>query len=189
MSQFLSGRLARLAGGLVVAAALAPASLAQAATAPVTVAVTGAPAVTLSSPSFGNFDAVVLDGSAQNTTSTVGNWSVNDATGTDAGWSINVAADTPHNADSTVTMAGAAMVLTVPTVAATDVSNTATAPAVAGGDILGAGGVNAANAIAGRGQGEWSLTQPADSLTLTVPANARADSYTSTLTTTVNPAV
>ncbi|MDX6730038.1 MAG: hypothetical protein QOK49_4843, partial [Baekduia sp.] len=145
MSQFPSRRLARLAGGLVVAAALAPASLAQADTAPVTVAVTGAPAVTLSSPSFGNFAAVVLNGSAQTTTATVGNWSVNDATGTAAGWSINVEADTPHNAGSTVTMAGAAMALTAPTVAATDVSNTATAPVVAGGDLLGTGGVNAAN--------------------------------------------
>jgi WxL domain surface cell wall-binding len=190
MPHLLSGRAARVAGGFaVVAAVMVPVSLAQADTAPVGVAVTGAPAVTLASPTFSDFGAVVLNGAAQDTTSTVGDWVVNDATGTAAGWSINVAADAPHNAGATVTMAGAAMVLDAPVATATDITNTAAAPVVAGGDLLGGGGVNAADAADGTGQGQWNLAQPANSLTLTVPANALADSYTSTITTTVNPAV
>jgi hypothetical protein len=189
MFKFPSGRTARAALGVSVLAALAPVAVAQATTQDVTVAVSGASSVVLSAPTYGNFAAVTLNGSAQDTSASVSAWNVNDATGTGAGWSVNVSADVPHNADSSKTQSGAAMTLAAPTAAAADNTNTATAPAVAGGDILSNGGVNVADAAPGSGQGAWSLAQGSADLTLTVPADTLADSYTSTITTTLNPAV
>ncbi|HEX5922721.1 MAG TPA: WxL domain-containing protein [Baekduia sp.] len=86
-------------------------------------------------------------------------------------------------------MTGAALALTAPT-AGTQGTNASTAPVVAGkANIIGGGGINAANAAAGTGAGVWNLAQGADQLTLTIPADATAASYTTTITTTLNAAV
>lgn len=85
-------------------------------------------------------------------------------------------------------MTGAALALTAPT-AGTQGTNASTAPVVAGSaDIIG-GGINAADAAAGTGAGVWDLAQGADQLKLTIPADAKAASYTTTITTTLNAAV
>jgi hypothetical protein len=186
----LPGRAVRVALGLGVAAAFVPAGIAQAATDDSTVIVSGAGAVALTTPpTFGNFPGVTLTGVNQVVTTDVTNWVVTDATGTAPGWSANIVADVPHNVGSTILMTGAALALTAPT-ATTEGTNASAAPALAGGaNIIGGGGTNAANAAAGSGAGVWTLTQGAGQLGLTIPADARAASYTTTITTTLNAAV
>lgn len=190
MSIFLPGRAARVALGFGVAAAFVPAGLAQAATDDSAVTVTGTAGVALTtSPLFGDFPGITLTGDNQTVTTSVTNWMVTDATGTAPGWSANIIADLPHNAASTTVMTGAALELTVPT-ATTAGTNASTAPVLAGkANIIAGGGINAANAAAGTGAGEWTLTQGAAHLGLTIPADAKAESYTMTITTTLNAAV
>jgi hypothetical protein len=190
MFTLLPRRAARVALGLGIAAALVPAGLAQAATDDSTVILTGAGAVQLTTPpTFGNFPGATLTGVNQDVTTAVTDWVVTDATGAAPGWSVNTVADVPHNGGSTVVMTGAALALTAPT-AGTTGTNASTAPAVAAkANIIGGGGYNAANAIAGTGAGVWNLAQGAGQLTLTIPADAKAASYTTTITTTLNAAV
>jgi hypothetical protein len=181
----------RFAAGLVAltASALAPMA-ADAATDDSSVVVTGAGAVALSAaPAFGDFPGATLTGSNQDVSASVSGWQVTDATGAAPGWSVNVSADVPHNGGSTIVMTGAALALTAPA-ASTSGTNASTAPTVAGkANIIGGGGVNAANAAAGTGAGTWNLAQGADQLKLTIPADAKAASYTTTITTTLNAAV
>ena len=186
----LTRRALRVALGLGVAAALVPAGFAQAATDDSSVIVTGAGAVELSTaPLFGNFPGATLTGSNQDVLTSVSGWQVTDATGAAPGWSVNIMADVPHNGGSTVVMTGAALALTAP-VASTAGTTASTAPVVAGkANIIGGGGINAANAAAGTGAGVWNLAQGADQLKLTIPADAKAASYTTTITTTLNAAV
>jgi hypothetical protein len=191
MSKFLTHRVSRVAAGLAVLSAFAVAPMgAQAASDDATVIVTGAGAVALSTaPTFGDFPGATLNGSNQDVTTSVSAWKVTDATGAAPGWSVNVSADVPHNGGSTISMTGAALALTAPT-ATTEGTNASTAPLVAGEpNIIGGGGVNAANAAAGTGAGVWNLAQGVDHLTLTIPADSKAASYTTTITTTLNAAV
>jgi hypothetical protein len=190
MFTLLPRRAVRVALGLGVAAALVPAGLAQAATDDSTVIVSGAGAVALTTaPLFGDFPGATLTGVNQDVTTSVANWKVTDATGAAPGWSANIVADVPHNGGSTVVMTGAALALTAPA-ATTEGTNASTAPVVAGkANIIGGGGINAANAAAGTGAGVWTLAQGADQLKLTIPADATAASYTTTITTTLNAAV
>jgi hypothetical protein len=191
MSKFLTPRGSRVAAGLAVlfVFAVVP-TAAQAVTDDATVVVTGAGAVALSiAPTFGNFPGATLNGSNQDVTAAVTAWQVTDATGAAPGWSVNHVADLPHNGGSTIVMTGAALALTAP-VAATEGTNASTAPVVAADtNIIGGGGVNAANAAAGTGAGVWDLSQGVDHLKLTIPADAKAASYTTTITTTLNAAV
>ena len=152
--------------------------------------VTGTGAVVLTTaPTFGNFPGATLTGVNQDVLADVTNWTVTDATGAAPGWSVNTIADVPHNGGSTVVMTGAALALTAPT-AATEGTNASTAPAVAGkANIIGGGGVTAANATATTGAGVWTLTQGAGQLKLTIPADAKAAPYATTITTTLNAAV
>ena len=184
------GRAGRAVLSLGIAAAFVPAGLAHAQTDDSTVVVTGAGAVALTaSPTFGNFPGVTLNGANQTVTTAVTNWVVTDATGAAPGWSANIVADLPHNGGSTIVMTGAALELLAST-ASTEGTNASTAPVVAGkANIIGGGGVNAANAAAGTGSGTWTLAQGAAHLKLTVPADAKAASYTTTVTTTLNAAV
>ena len=169
-------------------ALLATAGSAQAATDTTSVAVTGAPA-SLSAPTFGDFSGVTLNGSAQTQTASVSNWSVNDSSGTGAGWEVSMSASALQTADATpVTMSGATLTLAAPTVAATDASNASTAPTVLGGNLAGST-VKVADANSGTGLGSWDFTQAAGHLTLGVPANAKAGTYTSTITTTLSTGV
>ena len=190
MFTFIPGRAVRAAVGLGLVVAFVPAGLAHAATDDSSVVVTGAGAVALTTaPTFGDFPAVTLTGANQVVTADVTNWVVTDATGAAPGWSANIVADLPHNGGSTVVMTGAALALTAPT-ATTEGTNASSAPALAGkANIIGGGGINAANAAAGSGAGVWTLAQGAAQLGLTIPADAKAASYTTTVTTTLNAAV
>lgn len=176
---------AMLVGALLAVGAT---GVAQAATDDTSVAVTGA-AATLSAPTFGNFPDVTLTGAKQTKVTTVADWTVNDARGVGDGWEVTMAAAPLETADATpVTMTGATLTLTAPTVAATEAGNSSSAPAVVGGDVL-ASTVKVADAAAGAGLGSWSFTQGADNLTLEVPAAAKAGLYSSTITTTLTPGV
>jgi hypothetical protein len=190
MSKSIPRHAARVALGLAVAAALLPAGIAQAATDDSTVIVTGAAVVALSTaPTFGDFAAAVLTGTDQDVTASVTDWTGTDATGAAPGWSVNIIATVPHNGGSTVNMTGAALKLTVP-VATADGTNASTPPVIpATAQLIGGGGVNIANAVATTGAGVWDLAQGVDQLTLTIPADAKVASYTTTLTTTLNAAV
>lgn len=179
-------RKSALALGAV--AALGVAGVAQADTDTTSVQLNGGTAA-MTAPTFSDFSATTLNGSAQTKTTAVSNWSVNDARGNGAGWEVTVAASPLATSDATpVTMSGATLTLTAPAVAPTDNTNAATAPSVVGGDVL-AGTVKVADANSNEGLGAWSFTQDADDLSLRVPANARAGSYTSTITTTLTPGV
>jgi hypothetical protein len=191
MPRYLSSRVTRVAAGLAVLSTCAAAPMAaQAATDDAAVIVTGAGAVALSTaPTFGDFPGATLTGADQDVLASVSGWQVTDATGAAPGWSVNVMADVPHNGGSTIVMTGAALALTAP-VAATAGTNASTAPVVAGKtNIIGGGGINAADAVAGTGAGVWNLAQGAGQLKLTIPADAKAASYTTTITTTLNAAV
>ena len=83
------------------------------------------------------------------------------------------------------TMTGATLTIAAPTPARIDGTN-ATAPAVLGGDIR-AASIKVADAAPGTGLKAWRLAQGATDLTLGIPADARAGSYTSTITTTFSP--
>lgn len=191
MPTYRSSRKLRIAAGLMALSASAVMPMAaSAATDDSSVIVTGAGAVALSvAPTFGDFPGATLTGADQDVLTSVSGWQVTDATGAAPGWSVNISADVPHNGGSTVVMTGAALALTAP-VAATEGTNASAAPAVAGkANIIGGGGVNAANAAAGGGAGVWNLAQGADQLKLTIPADAAAASYTTTITTTLNAAL
>ncbi len=182
--QFISKR-ALVLGATVT---LGLTGVAQAATDDTGVVVTGGSA-TMTAPAYSDFPGVTLNGAAQSAGTAVSDWSVNDARGTGAGWEVTVAASALTTGGVTpVTMTGATLTLAPSTASPTDVSNASTAPVVAGGDVL-AGTVKVADADAGTGLGDWALAQGADDLSLGVPANARAGSYTSTITTTLTPGV
>jgi len=191
MPTYTNSRKLLIAAGLMALSASAAMPMAAgAATDDTTVIVTGAGAVALSvAPTFGNFPDATITGADQDVLADVSGWQVTDATGAAPGWSVNISADVPHNGGSTVVMTGAALALTAP-VASTEGTNASDAPAVAGEpNIIGGGGVNAANAAAGSGAGVWNLAQGDDQLKLTIPADATAASFTTTITTTLNAAV
>jgi hypothetical protein len=173
-----------LALAIAVAAVAAPA--AQAATDTTSVTVAGANAPTLSAAAFGDFGTVNLDGTRQSANASVSNWSVTDATGTGRGWTVQTSATTPENADASHTLATAVLSVSAPTVAAADAQNGSAAPAVTGGNVIDSGGVTAADAGTGAGMGEWDFTQGSNDLALIVPSDAYADTYTSTITTTIS---
>jgi hypothetical protein len=85
-----------------------------------------------------------------------------------------------------VTMTGATLTIAAPAATPVEATNPSTAPAVLGGDIR-AGSVKVADAAPGAGLRTWQLAQGATDLALGIPADARAGSYTSTITTTLTP--
>ena len=143
---------------------------------------------TLTQPVFGDFSAT-LTGSAQNTHTTVSDWNVSDPSDGARGWEVTMSASPlidPRGANADVTMTGATLIVAAPTAAPVEATNSSTAPAVLGGDIR-AGSVKVADAAPGAGLRAWRLAQGATALTLGIPADARAGSYTSTITTTLSP--
>lgn len=143
--------------------------------------------VTMTAPAFGDFTSTTLNGASQSKTASVSDWGINDATGSGAGWLVTMAAS-PLQTGAAVVMQGATLEVAAATAAPVDASNVSTAPTMVGGDLR-AGTVTVADAAADEGLGEWALTQGADDLTLGIPADARAGTYTSTITTTLAPGV
>jgi hypothetical protein len=169
-------------------ASLGFAGTAQAATDDTSVTLTGG-TISITAPTFGDFPGATLAGLAQGEDATVSDWSVNDPRGNGFGWEVSMAASTlSTGGGSPIIMTGATLTVAAPEVAPTDPSNLSTDPAVFGGDIR-AGTVKVADANANEGLGEWDFTQGATDLSIGIPADARAGSYTSTITTTLTPSL
>ena len=186
--QFISKRAVILG----VVASLGVAGTAQAATDDTSVTLTGG-SIALTAPTFGNFPGATLNGSAGSQAATASNWSVNDPRGNGLGWEVSISASPlvdPLTADAgvdDVTMTGAILSIAQPVATPVDGTNVSTAPTTLGGNI--STGVKVADANANQGLGDWGLAQGATALSLATPANARAGTYTSTITTTLTPGV
>ena len=145
----------------------------------------GDPALTLG-PVFGDFSAT-LDGSVQNTHTTISDWNVSDPSDGARGWEVTMSASPLVTAGgSPITMTGATLTVAAPAATPVEETNSSTVPAVFGGDIR-ADTVKVADAAIGTGLRAWRLAQGTTDLTLGIPADARAGSYTSTITTTISP--
>jgi hypothetical protein len=172
---------------LGVVATLGFAGTAQAAVDDTTVVLTGG-TLDLRAPLFGNFPGATLDGSSDSQDASVSTWGVNDPSGSARGWSVSMAASALVTADTVpITMDGAVISIAEPVASPVDSTNTSTEPTMLGGSI--SASRNVAVAAANEGLGDWDFTQGATDLTLATPANARAGSYTSTITTTLTQGV
>ena len=172
---------------LGVVASLSVAATAQAATDDTSVALTGG-SIVLTPPTFGDFPGATLDGSAGSQAATASDWSVNDSRGSGLGWEVSMSASSLSTGGGTpIIMTGAVLTIAEPDATPVDETNASTAPTTLGGDI--STGVKVADANANEGLGDWDLAQGATDLSLATPANARAGTYTSTITTTLTPGV
>ena len=170
-----------------VVASLGFAGTAQAATDDTSVTLTGG-AITLAAPLFGDFPGAALTGSAGSQDASVSDWGVNDLSGSGLGYEVSMAASDPSTGGGTpIVMTDAVLTVAEPVASAVDVTNASAAPTTLGGDI--STGVIVANAGADAGMGDWNFAQGATDLTLDTPANARAGTYSSTITTTLTPGV
>ena len=147
----------------------------------------GDPTLTLG-PDFGDFSAT-LNGSAQNTHAEISDWNVSDPGAGALGWEVTMSASPLVTGGlEPTTMTDATLTVAAPTATPAEATNSSTAPAVFGGDIL-AGTVKVADAAPRTGLRAWQLEQGTTDLTLGIPADARAGSYTSTITTTLSPGI
>jgi hypothetical protein len=188
MSRFRTLRIAAL---VVAGVAVIPA---QAAFADSSVTISGG-SLSMTTPTVGDFTAVTLNGSAQNTAAAVGTFSGTDATGTGTGWHITAQATQLGEWDATLnsgaggyvtsgkTLPSSSLSLSAPTVAANGTSSTA--PTMASGPftIDGGSAVSVATAAADTGMGAYDFS--ASTLTLSVPASAYAKEYRSAVTVSV----
>ncbi len=179
-------------GAIIALVALTPATaLAETDTTSVTLT-----AGTLSisvAPLADNFASAALTGATQTLTTNFNDWRVNDATGSGTGWNMTVGASRFSDGAATPKLLPtSSLKLKAPTVTPVDVMNLATPPAQQAGApwTLDSGtSVKVYSAAANTGQGEWNFDHAnlaADKdLVLTVPANASAATYTSTITSTL----
>lgn len=176
-----------------VAGALIPLVLAAPAIAAPTNAKVGSGALTITAVSVADFPGTTLDGKAKAVNATMADFSVNDARGKGFGWNVTVQAtqfaqwDPTANSGSGGYVAGgrtlAANSLEMPTPAVTADGTTSTAPSVMPGPhrIDTTGAVKIASAAPDTGMGKYNFTL-ANPLKLTVPANAYAVTYRSSVT-------
>lgn len=135
-------------------------------------------------PSASDFPSTGLTGAQQTIHANLASWGVDDATGSGAGWHVTFQAS--QFTGTGITLPASSLVLTAPAVAPNGV-NAAGPPVLQGATFTLDGGsaVPVVHALAGTGQGGWSMTQANSAggdLALTIPANAAAGTYTSTLT-------
>jgi hypothetical protein len=145
-------------------------------------------------PTVGNFAGVTLDGTAKTTTASFDGFEVNDPRGSGAGWNVTVQGtqfaewDSELNAgaggyvESGKTLALNSLSLAAPTVAAD--GTTSAAPSITAGpyNIDAASAVKIASAAVDAGMGKYDFTQAATPLTLSIPTDAYAKVYRSTVT-------
>lgn len=141
--------------------------------------------LTLTTPAVGNFTGVTLNGSAQSTTASMGTFTVTDARGTGVGWNVTVQATQFTMAGHTLPMNSISM--PAPTVAKID-NTSGDTPSITTGPYLidNASAVKITSAAAdGTGMGSYTFNAIPSTLTLSIPANAYAGTYTSTVTVSV----
>ena len=136
-----------------------------------------------------NFTAVTLDGTTQTTTSAVTDMTLIDATGTGAGWDVNLQATTLTNAlaangtdlktlpEGSLALGAVSIVATEGSSAAVDITNVS-------GTIDSLTGITILNADINEGMGTYTVSIGDMTLTL-LPKDAKAGTYTSTITMTL----
>ena len=177
-----------------VFAALAVGAPASAVAATDTTSVTLGPG-TLSfsaAPTADDFPGVTLTGATQTITTNFNDWRVNDARGNGAGWNVTIDASQFSDGGSN-TLPTSSLTLKPPVVTKVDLLNVALPPLPQGvppWTIDSGTPVKIESALAGTGQGEWNFDQQnlaaSKDLSLTVPADAAAGTYTSTITSTLS---
>jgi hypothetical protein len=138
--------------------------------------------LSISAPVVGNFTTVVLDGTAKTTPATMGAFTVYDARGTGAGWNVTVQASQFTTGTKTLAYGS----LSMPNQTVTKIDSTSnTAPTVVAGSYLidSASALKISSAAVDTGMGSYSYS--GGNLTLSIPANAYAGTYTSTVTVSV----
>jgi hypothetical protein len=172
-----------LIGAMILAATTAPAAMASGVSTSVTL--TGGGLSFSTTPSASDFAATTLTGALQTIHTSFPSWGVDDATGSGAGWHVTFQAS-QFTGPGAVTLPEGSLVLTAPIVTPNGV-NVAVPPIPEGLTFTLDNGsaVPIVHALAGTGQGSWTMTQAnatGGDLALSIPANAAAGTYTSTLT-------
>lgn len=180
-----------LAATAVLGAIFAPAAQAGDLT---NVTVTGGSLSITATPTVPDFGGVTLDGTAKTTTATMDAFEVNDARGTGAGWNVTVQAtrftaaavvDDPLTIGVDETqpqrqLPVSSLSMAAPTVAQD--GTTSASPTMTGGpySIDAGSAVKIASAATASGMGKYDFSSSL--LTLSVPSNAYARTYTSDVT-------
>ncbi|MDP9069503.1 MAG: WxL domain-containing protein [Actinomycetota bacterium] len=175
--------LATSATALLVGAVAAPAAAAP------TNAKVGGGALSVSGVSVPDFPGATLDGQPKAVTAAMANFSVSDARGNGFGWNVTVQATQFAEWDAataTLVSGGKTLALNslkLPTPAVTADGTTSPPPSVVAGPhrIDTTGAVKIASAATDTGMGKYNFSV-ADPLELTIPANAYAKTYRSTVT-------
>ncbi|HET6314770.1 MAG TPA: WxL domain-containing protein [Chloroflexia bacterium] len=173
---------------MCVMAALVPTAAFAADT---TVTVNGG-ALSISAPTVATFTAVNMDGTAKETNAAVGTFSVTDARGNGNGWHVTASASQFAEWSGTAyvtdvkTLAAGSLELSEPSATANGTDSPA--PTVSSGPytIDSGSGVSVASAAVDEGMGKYDFG--ATSLTLSIPADAYARTYKSTVTISVTTA-
>jgi WxL domain surface cell wall-binding len=136
-------------------------------------------------PSAANFPTTPLTGTQQTIHTELASWGVTDARGTGGGWHVTFQASQFSGAGG-ITLPTGSLSMTAPLVTPNGV-NLAAPPLVQGATFTLDGGsaVGIVHALELTGQGAWSMAQSnllGGDLALTIPANAAAGTYTSSLT-------
>jgi hypothetical protein len=157
-------------------AVMAPAAFASDGTQAV---VTGG-TLSISNPAAGDFTPVTLNGTDQSPTASLAAFTVNDARGTGVGWHVTAQASQFANAGATRALVAGSLEMSEPTVDANGTSSPE--PDVAAGPYVIDNGsaVSIASAALDEGMGAYDFSDT--TLTLTVPADAYAATYLSTVT-------
>lgn len=131
-----------------------------------------------------NFDDVNVTGLAQNTAAELGGFSVSDLTGTGAGWQVTIEASQFKNVDTGNTLAPGSLQMAKSTVMA-KAGVTSPAPSIlpSGSSVIDDGPIQIASAAADTGMGTYDF-DPAG-LTLSLPGDVKADTYTSVISLTL----
>ena len=143
-------------------------------------------------PTAADFSNVALTGATQTVTTNFDDWRVLDARGNGAGWNVTIAAS-QFSDGASHTLPTGSLTLKSPVATKVDPLNLALPPLPQGlppWTIDAGSAVKVESALAGTGQGEWNFDQlnlaGAKDLQLTVPADATAGTYTSTITSTLS---
>lgn len=131
-----------------------------------------------------SFDDVTITGLAQTTTATLGGFTVADLTGTGAGWQVSVEASQFKNVDTGNTLTTGSLTMARPNAEAQE-GVTSTAPSIlpTGSSVIDNGPIEIASAAVDEGMGTYDF-DPAG-LTLSLPGDVKADTYTSTISLTL----
>jgi hypothetical protein len=142
--------------------------------------------LSITQPTIGSFADVILDGSVQTTTATVGSFTVTDATGTGNGWNVVVKASQFSDSINSLTLPTDSLSIALPTVTAKDGADLASTVTPNMGTIDNGTGVKILSAALEGGMGAYDIAYASDALTLNLlPKDVKAGTYTSTITVTV----